>query len=106
MEDMKVLPDHEVLYLNVLASGHSFGASSYHVLTMCDGIRMQVLRLHDTMIEKTLLDNLGSEVKLCFIYLVLSLLKKNKRKCFGHGCSTHSTKSGHSFEIEYIYACR
>jgi len=78
MEDMKVLPDHEVLYLNVLASGHSFGASSYHVLTMCDGIRMQVLRLYDTMIEKTLLDNLGSEVKLCFIYLVLSLLKKIK----------------------------
>ena len=76
MEDMKVLPDHEVLYLKVLASGHSFGASSYHVLTMCDGIRMQVLRLYDTMIEKTLLDNLGSEVKLCFIYLVLSLIKK------------------------------
>jgi len=67
MEDMKVLPDHEVLFLNVLANGHSFGASSFHVLRMCVGIRMLVL---------TLLDDIHSEVKVSFVYIVLSLLKK------------------------------
>jgi hypothetical protein len=67
MEDMKVLPDHEVLYLNVLANGQSFGASSFHVLRMCVGIRMLVL---------TLLDDIHLEVKVSFVYIVLSLLKK------------------------------
>ena len=66
---MKVLPDHEVLFLNVLANGHSFGASSFHVLRMCVGIRMLVL---------TLLDDIHSEVKVSFVYIVLSLLKKIK----------------------------
>ncbi|XP_066328217.1 uncharacterized protein [Miscanthus floridulus] len=54
MGDMKVLPDHEVLYLNVLANGHSFGASSFHVLRMCVGIRMLV---------RTLLDDIHSEAQ-------------------------------------------
>ncbi|TVU40539.1 hypothetical protein EJB05_14006, partial [Eragrostis curvula] len=39
MENMTVLPDLTFLYLNVLANGHAFGASLFHVLKMCTGLR-------------------------------------------------------------------
>ena len=41
-----MLPDIMFLYLNVLANGHAFGASAFHVLRMCSGIRRLVLTLH------------------------------------------------------------
>ncbi|PUZ74814.1 hypothetical protein GQ55_1G096000 [Panicum hallii var. hallii] len=45
MEDMTMLPDITILHLNVLANGHAFGASAFHVLRMCSGIRRLVLAL-------------------------------------------------------------
>jgi len=44
MDDMTVLPDITFLKLNVLAYGHAFGASAFHVLMMCSGIRRLKLR--------------------------------------------------------------
>lgn len=67
MEDMKVLPNPSILYLNVHASGHSFGASSFHVLRMCLGIKKLVL---------VLLDNVKAEVKLSVIILYSLYLKR------------------------------
>uniref|UniRef100_A0A0A9HB72 Uncharacterized protein n=1 Tax=Arundo donax TaxID=35708 RepID=A0A0A9HB72_ARUDO len=45
MEDMTVLPDFTFLYLAVIANGHAFGASSFHVLRLCTGIRRLMLKL-------------------------------------------------------------
>uniref|UniRef100_A0A0A9G963 FBD domain-containing protein n=1 Tax=Arundo donax TaxID=35708 RepID=A0A0A9G963_ARUDO len=45
MEDMTVLPDFTFLYLVVITNGHAFGASSFHVLWLCTGIRRLVLKL-------------------------------------------------------------
>ncbi|KAL6647704.1 hypothetical protein ACP70R_015141 [Stipagrostis hirtigluma subsp. patula] len=45
MEDMRMLPDITSLSLAVLANGHAFGASSFHVLRMCTGIRKLMLAL-------------------------------------------------------------
>ena len=39
MEDMPRLPHIIFLSLNVEAKGHSFGASIFHVLRMCAGVR-------------------------------------------------------------------
>ncbi|XP_039794040.1 F-box/FBD/LRR-repeat protein At1g16930-like isoform X2 [Panicum virgatum] len=44
MDDMTVLPDIAFLNLNVLTYGHAFGASAFHVLMMCSGIRRLKLR--------------------------------------------------------------
>ncbi|KAL6647325.1 hypothetical protein ACP70R_014762 [Stipagrostis hirtigluma subsp. patula] len=44
MEDLMVLPEFRFLYLVVIANGHAFGASSFHVLRMCTGIRRLVLK--------------------------------------------------------------
>ncbi|KAL6647718.1 hypothetical protein ACP70R_015155 [Stipagrostis hirtigluma subsp. patula] len=38
MEDMTILPHIKFLHLTVLANGHAFGASSFHVLRLCSGI--------------------------------------------------------------------
>ncbi|VAI80886.1 unnamed protein product [Triticum turgidum subsp. durum] len=45
MEEMTKLPNITVLGLFVLACGHSFGASSFHVLKMSSGIRQLTLQL-------------------------------------------------------------
>uniref|UniRef100_A0A0A9CYF4 Uncharacterized protein n=1 Tax=Arundo donax TaxID=35708 RepID=A0A0A9CYF4_ARUDO len=45
MEEMTVLPDFTFLYLVLIANGHAFGASSFHVLRICNGIRRLVLKL-------------------------------------------------------------
>jgi hypothetical protein len=45
MEDMTMLPDIRILHLNVLANSHAFGASAFHVLRMCSGIRRLMLTL-------------------------------------------------------------
>ncbi|KAL6647714.1 hypothetical protein ACP70R_015151 [Stipagrostis hirtigluma subsp. patula] len=45
MEEMTMLPDIMVLHLAVVANGHSFGASAFHVLRMCADIRRLVLIL-------------------------------------------------------------
>lgn len=47
MEDMTMLPGITFLHLNVLAHGHAFGASVFHVLRMCYGIRRLKLSLFD-----------------------------------------------------------
>ena len=57
MEDMIVLPDITVLVSN----GHAFGASAFHVLRLCTGIRRLILQLPTSS---------GSEVKLFFVYLL------------------------------------
>ncbi|KXG34297.1 hypothetical protein SORBI_3002G016000 [Sorghum bicolor] len=51
MEDMKVFPDPAILYLSVLAHGHSFGASSFHVFRRCLGIKRLVLVLLDNAVS-------------------------------------------------------
>ncbi|KAL6880289.1 hypothetical protein ACP4OV_011854 [Aristida adscensionis] len=38
MESMTFVPDVTILHLTVMANGHVFGASSFHVLRMCSGI--------------------------------------------------------------------
>jgi len=51
MDDMTVLPDITFLKLNVLAYGHAFGPSAFHVLRMCSGIRGLKLFLAPTHSE-------------------------------------------------------
>jgi hypothetical protein len=58
MEDLTVLPDIKFLRLKVVASGHAFEASAFHVLRLCTGIRRLMLQF-------------GLEVKLFFVYLIL-----------------------------------
>uniref|UniRef100_A0A0A9DFY0 Uncharacterized protein n=1 Tax=Arundo donax TaxID=35708 RepID=A0A0A9DFY0_ARUDO len=48
MDDMTVLPGITILHLIVMANGHAFGASSFHVLRMCSGIRKLILGLAAT----------------------------------------------------------
>ncbi|KAL6647324.1 hypothetical protein ACP70R_014761 [Stipagrostis hirtigluma subsp. patula] len=43
MEDMTTLPAITSLHLHVLACGHAFGATAFHVLKMCSGIRRLML---------------------------------------------------------------
>ncbi|CAO1939952.1 unnamed protein product [Urochloa humidicola] len=45
MEQMTVFPVIKNLYLIVFANGHAFGASSFHVLRKCTGIRKLLLQL-------------------------------------------------------------
>jgi len=61
MEDMIVLPDITFLRLMVVADGHAFEASAFHVLRLCTGIRRLILQLPTSS---------GSEVKLFFVYLL------------------------------------
>ena len=44
-EDMTRLPDVDYLTLDIFSCGHSFGASSFHVLKMSSGIRELTLQL-------------------------------------------------------------
>ncbi|TVU41447.1 hypothetical protein EJB05_14964, partial [Eragrostis curvula] len=46
MDDMTMLPDITNLHLIVVANGHAFGASIFHVLRMCSGIKMLDLKLN------------------------------------------------------------
>ncbi|KAL6647719.1 hypothetical protein ACP70R_015156 [Stipagrostis hirtigluma subsp. patula] len=45
MDDMTLLPGVTSLDLIVMANGHAFGASSFHVLRMCSGIRRLIVAL-------------------------------------------------------------
>ncbi|CAN6180952.1 unnamed protein product [Urochloa humidicola] len=45
MEDMTMLPEIMNLHLVVMAHGHAFGGSSFHVLRLCTGIRRLQLQL-------------------------------------------------------------
>jgi len=58
MEEMTMLPDIMNLHLVVMAEGHAFGGSSFHVLRLCTGIRRLLLKLPG---------HTGSEVKLSFL---------------------------------------
>ncbi|CAO1939350.1 unnamed protein product [Urochloa humidicola] len=44
MEDMTVLPEIMNLHLVVMANGHAFGGSLFHVLRLCTGIRSLLLQ--------------------------------------------------------------
>jgi hypothetical protein len=68
MEDMAVLPDITFLRLMVIANGHAFEASAFHVLRLSTGIRRLMLHLLATV----------SEVNLFFVYLILSPDTKEK----------------------------
>ena len=68
MEDMAVLPDITFLRLMVMAYGHAFEASAFHVLRLCTGIRKLVLQLVAT----------GTKVNLFFVYLILCLDTEKK----------------------------
>ncbi|XP_051181868.1 uncharacterized protein [Lolium perenne] len=48
MEDIKSLPDITGLILEIKPNGHSFGASVFHVLRMCTGLRDMRLTLMGT----------------------------------------------------------
>uniref|UniRef100_A0A0A9DFJ3 Uncharacterized protein n=1 Tax=Arundo donax TaxID=35708 RepID=A0A0A9DFJ3_ARUDO len=65
MEDMTMLPRIMFLHLNVIANGHAFGASSFHVLRMCTGIRRLMLLLHAPT---------DSEVQISFSYQILNMV--------------------------------
>ncbi|KAM3366544.1 hypothetical protein ACQJBY_015756 [Aegilops geniculata] len=43
MEDMTRLPDVTCLSLTVMSNGHYFGASSFHILRLCTGVRKLAL---------------------------------------------------------------
>ncbi|KAL6880293.1 hypothetical protein ACP4OV_011858 [Aristida adscensionis] len=45
MEDITMLPEFTFVQLSVVANGHAFGASSFHLLRMCTGIRKLMLKL-------------------------------------------------------------
>ncbi|CAL5077774.1 unnamed protein product [Urochloa decumbens] len=45
MEDITMLPEIMNLQLVVMANGHAFGGSSFHVLRLCTGIRRLLLKL-------------------------------------------------------------
>ncbi|PNT77179.1 hypothetical protein BRADI_1g58802v3 [Brachypodium distachyon] len=47
MEEMTRLPDIRFLTLFLLTTGHSFGASSFHVFRMCTGIRKLMLTFNN-----------------------------------------------------------
>ncbi|KAF6988078.1 hypothetical protein CFC21_005659, partial [Triticum aestivum] len=47
MEDIKKIPNTSLMVLEIVANGHSFGASSFHVLSMCIGVRRLLLKLVD-----------------------------------------------------------
>jgi len=65
MEDMAVLPDITFLRLMVMAYGHAFEVSAFHVLRLCTGIRRLMLLFL-------------SEVNLFFVYLILCLDTEKK----------------------------
>nr|XP_051229535.1 uncharacterized protein LOC127347384 [Lolium perenne] len=44
MEDMTKLPDITLLCLPVMSKGHSVGASSFHILRVCTGVRKLALK--------------------------------------------------------------
>jgi hypothetical protein len=60
MEDMTMLPDITILQLIVLANGHAFGASAFHVLRMCSSIKKLML----SFVPPTVV-----EVRLSFVFL-------------------------------------
>jgi hypothetical protein len=72
MEDMTVLPAITFLHLMVMANGHAFEASAFHVLRLCTGIRTLVLQLVA----------IGSKVNLFSVYLILSTETGKKKVVF------------------------
>ncbi|KAK1651206.1 hypothetical protein QYE76_069011 [Lolium multiflorum] len=48
MEDITRLPDITHLALDIYPNGHSFGASVFHVLGMCTGVKMLLFTLRNT----------------------------------------------------------
>jgi chloramphenicol O-acetyltransferase len=61
MEDITRFPDIEGLALEIKPKGHSFGASVFHVLRMCTGVRRLRFTLMDVISH--------TEVTLSFPYL-------------------------------------
>ena len=55
VEDVRTLPKVTTLHLIVMSIGHSYGASLFHILRVCTGVRKLVLELPA-----------APEVKLCF----------------------------------------
>ncbi|KAK3126214.1 hypothetical protein QOZ80_7AG0553250 [Eleusine coracana subsp. coracana] len=53
MKNMTNRPDITSLALTVMAKGHAFGASSFHVLRICSGIRSLHLSFHHDLEEQT-----------------------------------------------------
>lgn len=51
MEDMTILPDIMTLDVRVIANEHAFGASLFHVLRLCSGIKKLTLDLSPPSLE-------------------------------------------------------
>jgi hypothetical protein len=68
MEDMTMLPDITILHLNILANKHAFGASAFHVLRMCSGIRkLMLVFLASSVVEV----RLSFFIQYAFVFLGL-----------------------------------
>ena len=74
MEEMTKLPNITILGLVVLACGHSFGASLFHVLRMCPRLKALSIRFP---LEPNQLEVMQS---LIYFYLILQLPESHIKK--------------------------
>jgi len=71
MEYLTVLPDITFLRLRIVANGHAFEASAFHILRLCTGIRRLMLQF-------------GLEIKLFFVYLILHPDTEKRSELYAH----------------------
>ncbi|XP_020188716.2 uncharacterized protein [Aegilops tauschii subsp. strangulata] len=53
MEDIKKIPNTALMVLEIVASGHSFGASSFHVLSTCRKLLLKLLDVPGHLVAQT-----------------------------------------------------
>lgn len=88
MEDMKTLPDIASLVVGVIANGHATGASLFHVLKKCSGIRKLALELSSPDLE----------VKLSFLYTIC-----NCASWFTYKCLFYLYRLGCKYVLTFLY---
>jgi hypothetical protein len=70
-----VLPNITFLYLVVTANGHAFGASSFHALRLCNGIKRLAPLFSAPIISEVKL-SFRTGQKLSLVYLIFLIVKK------------------------------